>query len=110
MVIAVNYGSQSERVRDVKLVANDIEKGRLAASDVTEEIFSKYLETADIPDPDLVVRTSGEQRLSNFLLWQAAYAELAFVDVHWPDFTRECLEGVIRDYQSRERRYGASGT
>jgi undecaprenyl diphosphate synthase len=109
LIMAVNYGSQSEIVHAAQAIAKDVEKGLLAASEVNEACFSKYLETADIPDPDLVVRTSGEQRLSNFLLWQAAYAELAFVDVHWPEFTRECLEGVIRDYQSRERRYGASG-
>ncbi len=108
LVMAINYGSQNEIIQAVKAVAKDVEKGRLTASEITEHCFAAYLETADIPDPDLVVRTSGEQRLSNFLLWQAAYAELAFVDVHWPDFTRECLEGVIRDYQSRERRYGSS--
>lgn len=108
LVMAVNYGSQSEIVHAVRKIARDIEAGRLSAQDVTEECFSRYLETADIPNPDLVIRTSGEKRLSNFLLWQAAYAELEFVDVNWPEFTRECLEGVIRDYQSRERRYGAT--
>ncbi|NQV22288.1 MAG: isoprenyl transferase [Rhodospirillales bacterium] len=108
LVMAVNYGSQSEIVQAVRKIARDIEAGRLSAQDVTEECFSRYLETADIPNPDLVIRTSGEKRLSNFLLWQAAYAELEFVDVNWPEFTRECLEGVIRDYQSRERRYGAT--
>lgn len=110
LVMAVNYGSQSEIVQAVRKIARDIEAGRLSAQDVTEECFSRYLETADIPNPDLVIRTSGEKRLSNFLLWQAAYAELEFVDVNWPEFTRECLEGVIRDYQSRERRYGATDT
>jgi undecaprenyl diphosphate synthase len=82
--------------------------GRLSAEEVTESRFSRYLETADIPDPDLVIRTSGEKRLSNFLLWQTAYAELAFSDLNWPEFTKESLEGVIRDYQGRERRYGAT--
>ncbi len=110
LVMAVNYGSQNEIVQAVRKIAGDIEAGRLSAQDVTEECFSRYLETADIPNPDLVIRTSGEKRLSNFLLWQAAYAELEFVDVNWPEFTRECLEGVIRDYQSRERRYGATDT
>jgi undecaprenyl diphosphate synthase len=109
LVMAVNYGSHSEIMKAVQAVTKDVEAGQLNAADITDDIFSDYLDTAGIPNPDLVVRTSGEQRLSNFLLWQAAYAELAFVDVHWPDFTRECLEGVIRDYQSRERRYGATG-
>lgn len=109
LVLAVNYGSHSEIIRAVQSVAKDVELGRLKPADVTDACFSGYLDTAGIPNPDLMIRTSGEQRLSNFLLWQAAYAELAFVDVHWPDFSRECLEGVIRDYQGRERRYGATG-
>lgn len=110
LIMAVNYGSQSEIVQAVRTIVKEVEAGLLRAEDVTEERFSQYLETADIPNPDLVIRTSGEKRLSNFLLWQAAYAELEFVDVYWPEFTRECLEGVIRDYQSRERRYGATDT
>ncbi len=108
LVMAVNYGSQNEILGAVKAVACDVASGQLKAEDVTESCFAGYLETADIPNPDLVIRTSGEKRLSNFLLWQAAYAELAFVDLNWPEFTKESLEGVIRDYQSRDRRYGAT--
>ncbi len=108
LVMAVNYGGQSEILSAVRAIADDVAAGRLSAEEVTESRFSRYLETADIPDPDLVIRTSGEKRLSNFLLWQTAYAELAFSDLNWPEFTKESLEGVIRDYQGRERRYGAT--
>lgn len=108
LIMAINYGSQGEILRAVRAISNDVAAGRLNAEEVTEDCFSRYLDTADIPDPDLVIRTSGEKRLSNFLLWQAAYAELAFIDLNWPEFTKESLEGVIRDYQGRERRYGAT--
>jgi undecaprenyl diphosphate synthase len=108
LIMAINYGSQGEILRAVRAISIDVAAGRLNAEEVTEDCFSRYLDTADIPDPDLVIRTSGEKRLSNFLLWQAAYAELAFIDLNWPEFTKESLEGVIRDYQGRERRYGAT--
>ena len=109
VVVALNYGSHAEIAAAARAAARDAAAGRLDPADLTEERFAGYLETTGIPDPDLVIRTSGEQRLSNFLLWQAAYAELVFTDVHWPDFSRETLEGAIREYQRRERRYGAAG-
>ena len=108
VVVALNYGSHAEIAAAARAAARDAAAGRLDPADLTEERFAGYLETTGIPDPDLVIRTSGEQRLSNFLLWQAAYAELVFTDVHWPDFSRETLEGAIREYQRRERRYGAA--
>ena len=108
LIIALNYGSHREIVLACRRIIEDVGAGRLAADDVTVESFAGYLETAGIPDPDLVIRTSGEQRLSNFLLWQAAYSELVFVDTYWPDFTKKSLEDAVREYQGRERRYGAS--
>ena len=83
-------------------------KGSLAAAEVTEERFGSYLDTANLPDPDLLIRTSGELRLSNFLLWQLAYAEFVFVDAYWPDFSREQLEAAIAEYQRRSRRFGGT--
>ena len=108
VVVALNYGSHAEIVAAARQAAEDAAAGRLDPADLTEDRFAAYLETAGIPYPDLLIRTSGEQRLSNFLLWQAAYAELVFTDVHWPDFTRKTLEGAIREFQRRDRRYGAS--
>ena len=108
LIIALNYGSRREIVLACRRIMEDAGEGGLASADVNEEKFAGYLETADIPDPDLVIRTSGEQRLSNFLLWQAAYAELVFVDTYWPDFGKKTLEEAVREYQGRERRYGAS--
>ena len=104
--IAINYGSRDEMIRAMKKMAADQESGRLKAEDISEEIFTSYLDTADIPDPDLLIRTSGEQRLSNFLLWQLAYSEFYFADVHWPDFTKEELAKAIEAYNGRDRRYG----
>lgn len=107
-VIAMNYGSRNEIVQAAKLAAQDVLENRISLDDLDEDHFAKYLHTADIPDPDLLIRTSGEQRLSNFLLWQSAYTELVFMDVLWPDFSKESLEEAINEFYRRERRYGAS--
>ncbi|MCI8638202.1 MAG: isoprenyl transferase [Coprococcus sp.] len=104
--IAINYGSRDEMVRAMQRMARDCEEGRLRSSDITEEKFESYLDTYGIPDPDLLIRTSGEMRLSNYLLWQLAYTEFYFTEVPWPDFTKEELEKAIWQYNNRERRYG----
>lgn len=104
--LALSYGGRDEIVEAVKKILRDSEAGEIKKEDMTREIFSKYLYTADMPDPDLLIRTSGEYRLSNFLLWQSAYTELYFVDVLWPDFSQENLIEIIADYQNRERRFG----
>ena len=104
--IAFNYGSREEILSAARLIAESIEAGKLTASEVDETLFSRFLYTNTQPDPDLIIRTSGEQRLSNFLLWQGAYAELLFMDVLWPDFGREHLEAAIEAYRRRERRFG----
>lgn len=104
--IAINYGSRDEMIRAMKKLSDDCMKGSVKAEDITEELFSDYLDTKGIPDPDLLIRTSGELRLSNFLLWQLAYAEFYFTDVPWPDFTRKELEKAVVQYNSRDRRYG----
>ncbi len=106
LTVAFNYGSRAEIVRAARRLAERVEKGELSAADVTPESFAGALDTSGIPDPDLFIRTSGEQRLSNFLLWQLAYAELVFIDTYWPDFNRSHLEAAISTYQSRERRFG----
>ena len=94
--IAINYGSRDEMRRAMVRMAGDVESGKVASADITEELFNSYLDTWDIPDPDLLIRTSGEQRLSNFLLWQLAYTEFLFMDVLWPDFNRNELVRAIR--------------
>ncbi len=104
--IAFNYGGRDEIVRAAKAAIKAVRAGNLAVSDLTEKTFAQFLDTADIPDPDLVIRTSGEKRISNYLLWQAAYAEYVFLDVLWPDFTGEVFAGAIEEYYRRERRYG----
>ncbi len=104
--IALNYGSRDEMLRAMKKMYAEIEAGRLAKDSVTEEAFSGYLDTAGIPDPDLLIRTSGEQRLSNYLLWQLAYSEFYFTDIPWPDFDEKELQKAVEAYQNRERRYG----
>ena len=106
LTVAFNYGSRAEIVRAARTLAAEVARGTLAAEDITQELFSGALDTVDLPDPDLFIRTSGEQRLSNFLLWQLAYAEFVFVETFWPDFTRTHLEAAIATYQSRERRFG----
>jgi undecaprenyl diphosphate synthase len=105
--IALNYGSKDEMMRAMNHLLEDRESGKIEKAPVTEELFERYLDTAGIPDPDLLIRTSGEQRISNFLLWQLAYAEFYFAEVHWPDFSKEELIKAIEVYNSRDRRYGA---
>lgn len=104
--IALNYGSRDEITRAVKSVAKKVAAGELSAEDVTEEMIANELDTAGIPDPDLMIRTSGEQRISNYLLWQLAYSEFYFASVPWPDFTKEELVKAIEAYGNRDRRYG----
>ena len=106
LCLAISYGSRQEILHAVRGVAEKVKKGNLSVSEIDETVFSKFLYTADIPDPDMVVRTSGEQRISNYLLWQIAYSELYFTDVLWPDFGREELVKIIQNYNTRERRYG----
>jgi undecaprenyl diphosphate synthase len=105
--VALSYGSRAELVNAAQLLAREVAAGRLSPEDIDEAAISGVLETADMPDPDLVIRTSGEYRLSNFLLWQAAYAEYAFVDERWPEFTAEKLADLVAAYGRRERRFGA---
>ena len=104
--IAINYGSRDEITRAVRTLAEDVKEGKLMPEEVNEACIERYLDTHDIPDPDLLIRTSGEQRLSNYLLWQLAYTEFYFTDVPWPDFTKQELEKAIEQYNSRDRRYG----
>jgi undecaprenyl diphosphate synthase len=106
LVIALNYGSQAEIVASARALAERVRDGALEAEAITAELLEAGLETAGLPSPDLVIRTSGEQRLSNFLLWQAAYAELLFVDTLWPDFGKAELEAALGVYGQRERRFG----
>lgn len=105
--IAINYGSRDEMVRAMRAMYTDIQNGKLEDFEIDEEHFKQYLDTKDIPDPDLLIRTSGEQRLSNYLLWQLAYSEFYFTDVPWPDFQKEELEKAVEAYNKRERRFGA---
>lgn len=109
LIIALNYGSQDEILRATKTLAEKVEKGELKADAIDAKLFEDNLFTKDIPNVDLLIRTSGEFRISNFLLWQIAYAELYFTDVLWPDFRREHFLDAIRDYINRERRYGKTG-
>lgn len=108
--IAINYGSRDEMVRAMKKVALDVKDGKVTPEDISEDMFENYLDTAGIPDPDLLIRTSGEQRLSNYLLWQLAYTEFYFTDVLWPDFSREDLEQAVIAYNKRDRRFGKIST
>lgn len=111
LCIAFNYGGREEIVRAVQKAAKSIADGALDNADLSEDAFEAFLDTSEVPDPDIVIRTSGEYRLSNFLIWQAAYAELVFLDVLWPDFGKEHLVEAIETFQKRERRFGglASG-
>ena len=108
LLLALSYGGRQEIVEATKAMARDVAAGRLNADDIDEAAIGSHLFTAGIPDPDLIIRTSGEQRISNFLLWQSAYAELVFIDTLWPDFGRPELEAAIGDFQGRDRRYGAA--
>lgn len=106
LVVAFNYGARQEIARAARRLAREVAEGKRDAASITADDLGRFLDAPDIPDPDLVIRTSGEQRLSNFLLWQAAYSELVFVPVHWPDFDRAALESAIAEYRGRERRFG----
>ena len=107
LTIAFNYGGRQEIVRAARAFAKDAAAGRVEPTALTPDLFAQYLDTRDLPPLDLVIRTSGEVRLSNFLLWQAAYAEFVFLDVLWPDFDRAALAGALDEYAARERRFGA---
>ena len=104
--VAINYGSRDEIIRGVKDLAKDLNENKININEIDEKLIDNYLDTAGIPDPDLLIRTSGEQRLSNFLLWQLAYTEFYFTDVYWPDFNKEQLIKAIEYYNSRDRRFG----
>jgi undecaprenyl diphosphate synthase len=104
--IAFNYGGRDEIARATKKIAQDVEAGKITSDAIDEDLINSYLDTSGLPQPDLVIRTSGEKRVSNFLLWQAAYAEFVFTDVLWPDFSTNDLQSAISVFQSRERRFG----
>jgi undecaprenyl diphosphate synthase len=106
LIVAFNYGGQDEIVEAARRIAEDAAAGKIAPADVTRDLFASYLATAGIPDPEIVIRTSGEQRLSNFLIWQSAYSEFVFTDTLWPDFGRAELIAAIREFQGRDRRFG----
>lgn len=110
LTIAINYGGRDEVARAIKDIARDVRDGKLDAEGVNEGTLSSYLDTMVLPDPDLVIRTSGEARISNFLLWQSAYAEYEFIDTLWPDFTREIFSEVLDRFNGRDRRFGAVKT
>jgi undecaprenyl diphosphate synthase len=109
LTIALSYGGQDEIVAAARRIAEQVLAGTLKPAEITAQVLESHLETAGIPDPDLVIRTSGEQRLSNFLLWQTAYSELIFIDRLWPDFSAQDLADAVAEFQRRERRYGGSG-
>ena len=104
--IAINYGARDEIVRGIRKISRECAEGKIAPEDITEDMFNGFLDTHDIPDPDLLIRTSGELRLSNYLLWQLAYTEFYFTDVLWPDFNKEELKKAIAKYNERDRRFG----
>lgn len=108
LIVALSYGSRAELTAAAREIARAAKSGTVALDAIDEAVVERHLSTAGIPDPDLLIRTSGEKRLSNFLLWQSAYTELVFIDTLWPDFTKRDLEDAIREFQRRERRYGAS--
>ena len=103
---ALSYSGRSEIIQAVKKIASHVQQGKMTAKQINEDVFSRYLFTSGLPDPDLLIRTSGELRISNFLLWQMAYTEIYVTDVLWPDFTKKDLMDAITDYQRRERRFG----
>lgn len=104
--MAFNYGSRTEIIDGIRLIAQEVQKGNLSPEAITEETLSGVLYTKNLPDPDLLIRTSGEKRISNFLLWQLSYAEFYFTEKYWPEFDTHEFEKALMDYQSRERRYG----
>ncbi len=106
LTLALSYGGRQEIVRAAKRIAQDFKEGRIESDGINEALFNQYLDTSNLPDPDLLIRTSGEMRISNFLLWQLAYTELYFTDINWPDLTINSLHAALADYQARERRFG----
>ena len=106
LVVAFNYGSRHEIASAAQRLAREVAEGKRAPESINVDTLGQYLDAPDIPDPDLIIRTSGEQRLSNFLMWQAAYSEFVFVPIHWPDFDKAALESAIAEYARRERRFG----
>lgn len=106
LIVAFNYGGRQELAQAMQKIATEVRAGTLSASAITPELISAHLDTHDIPDPDVIIRTSGEQRLSNFLLWQAAYAEFVFLPMHWPDFDRAAFETALNEFRARDRRFG----
>lgn len=104
--IAINYGGRQEILHSVQEIAKEVEKGKLKSSEITEEMISEHLYTGGLPDPDLIIRPSGEYRLSNFLLWQSAYSEFWYSDILWPDFTEEDFTAALREFEKRNRRFG----
>jgi len=109
MVVALSYSSKWELTKAMKDIAAEVEQGKLKSTDITEEAINQHLETKGMPEPELMIRTGGELRLSNYLLWQCAYSEFYFTDVYWPDFTIDEFHKAIADYQGRQRRYGKTG-
>ncbi|KAF0185426.1 MAG: undecaprenyl diphosphate synthase [Hyphomonadaceae bacterium] len=107
LVICLNYGGQSEIVEATKAIAEDVQSGKLAINQIDMACFEDYLLSKDWPNPDLIIRTAGEKRLSNFLLWQSAYSEFAFTEVLWPDFDANCLQTMVSEYSKRQRRFGS---
>ena len=108
LTIALNYGGRDEIIRATKKISEKIKSGELELDDITIDLFSNNLDTFDLPDPDLVIRTSGEKRTSNFLPWQCAYSEYVFEESNWPDFSKEIYEEILKEFKTRERRYGAA--
>jgi undecaprenyl diphosphate synthase len=106
LVVAFNYGGRQEIAAAVRIIADEVQRGQLAISDIDVDSLSRHLDTSGIPDPDLIIRTSGEQRLSNFLLWQSAYSELVFLPVLWPDFGPKDFTAALDEFAARERRFG----
>ena len=106
--IALNYGGRAEIVEAIKKISNDVKEGRIKEKDITEQLIDTYLYTKDLPDPDLIIRTSGEQRLSGFLAWQSTYSELYFIQKNWPDFAEKDLDEAIQEYGRRTRKFGAN--
>jgi len=108
LTVALSYGGRAEITQAAARIAEDVKSGRLQPGEVNEALFGRYLLTAELPDPDFIIRTSGEKRISNFLLWQSAYTELIFLERLWPDFTKDDLSAAIQEYQQRDRRYGGT--
>jgi undecaprenyl diphosphate synthase len=106
LIVAFNYGSRQEIAAAARSLAEGVAAGLIKASEIDETLFARHLDTAGIPDPDLIIRTSGEQRLSNFLMWQAAYSEFVFLPMHWPDFDRQAFSAALAEFSARERRFG----